>query len=199
MEGRKVVRAEVWCSNAPGLRLFFHCSPRFRKDGTLAKLIKIVKIAVSTALLATLLVAAVAVVAIVSGAVPYKIYVVHTNSMTPTIPSKSAVVVEDGVYHVGQPVAYRKGTGVVTHRLMSVGPDGTITTKGDANRTADPWHVPLRSIIGGVVAAPHLVGWGIVYMQQTLGWASLLLALACIGLIWSIAKELELKTETAFG
>ena len=37
-----------------------------------------------------------------TGAVPYRVYVVHTGSMSPTIPSRSAVVVREGSYHVGQ-------------------------------------------------------------------------------------------------
>lgn len=155
----------------------------------MANLIKIVKIAVSTALLAALLVVVAVVVAMVSGAVPYKMYVVRTGSMTPTIPPESAVIVRSGVYHLGQPVAYRKGSEVIAHRLVAINADGTINTKGDANRTIDPWHVPVGNIVGGVVAAPHRLGWWIVYFKNPVGMASFALALLCFWLIWSIADE----------
>jgi len=130
-------------------------------------------------------------VSIAAGLVPYRVYVIHTGSMRTTIPPTSIVIVREGAYRVGQPVAYRRGDGVITHRLMSIAANGTITTKGDANRTADPWHVPVSNIIGGVVASVPFVGWAVVYAQQLAGIASILLAIVCASLIWSIAKDLD--------
>lgn len=125
---------------------------------------------------------------------PYKVFVVHTGSMTPTIPSKSAVVVEEGEYHVGDVISFREHGVVVTHRLMAIHPNGTITTKGDANRTADPWHVRTSDIIGGVVAAPRLVGFYLTYVKNPIGIVSIVLGLICLWLIvdlWSMAGKLD--------
>ncbi len=96
---------------------------------------------------------------IAMGALPYRVYIVHTGSMKPTIPSRSAVIVREGKYHVGQVVTFVEDGNVVTHRLMSMSAAGLTTTKGDANRTDDPWHVSKREIIGGVVAAPRQIGY----------------------------------------
>ncbi len=115
------------------------------------------------------------------GAVPYRVYVIHTGSMSPTIPSRSAVLVREGRYHVGQVVTFREHGALVTHRLVAIHPDGTVDTKGDADRSLDPWHVRTSDIVGGVVLAPHLVGFALVYVRSPLGAASLLLAVL---LVW---------------
>ncbi|HET7060136.1 MAG TPA: signal peptidase I [Candidatus Saccharimonadales bacterium] len=125
---------------------------------------------------------------------PYKVFVVHTGSMTPDIPSKSAVIVEEHQYHVGQVISFKIHGEVVTHRLVAINPNGTITTKGDANRTADPWHPPTSNIIGSVVAAPHLVGFYLTYVKNPIGIVSIFLGLICLWLIfdlWFMAGQLD--------
>lgn len=131
-----------------------------------------------------------ATVALATGRLPYRFYVVHTGSMRPTIPPGSLVITRRGAYRVGQPVSYLKGDEVITHRLMAISANGTITTKGDANRTADPWHEPVGNIIGGVVASVPMLGWLAIYLQQIPGIASILLAVICIWLVHSIALDL---------
>ena len=76
-------------------------------------------------------------------------YVVHTGSMTPAIPIKSAVLVEERSYHVGQVISFRESGAVVTHRFVGLNPDGTLITKGDANTTVDPWKTTRADVIGG--------------------------------------------------
>lgn len=128
---------------------------------------------------------------IVSGVLPYRVFIVHTGSMSPTIPSTSAVIVRVGDYKVGQPISfYEQGT-VITHRLVKINADGTIDTKGDANATEDPWHVHTSAIIGGVVAAPAHLGYWIVYLRSPLGLASIVLALLSCWLIWSFVGQTD--------
>lgn len=122
-----------------------------------------------------------------TGNLPYRVYVVHTGSMIPTIPPESAVVVREHEYHVGQVISFVEHGNVVSHRLMAIHPNGTITTKGDGNRTADPWHVPISAIIGGVVAAPRHLGYLLTYLRLPEGAASILLALLCLWQIWGLA------------
>ena len=45
-----------------------------------------------------------------SGRLPYQMYIVHTGSMSPTIPSRSAVIVKKGAYSLGQVIAFHNRT-----------------------------------------------------------------------------------------
>jgi len=137
-----------------------------------------------SAIFATLLVALVVVLG-----TDKRVYVVHTGSMTPTIPSKSAVLVDERSYHVGQVISFRESGAVVTHRFVGLNPDGTLITKGDANTTVDPWKTTRADVVGGVVAAPRDLGYWLIYLKKPLGAASVLFTVICIGLIWSIASE----------
>lgn len=125
-----------------------------------------------------------------TGHLPYRVYVVHTGSMYPTIPSESAVIVRENRYRVGQVVSFTEHGEVVSHRLMAIRPDGTIVTKGDANPTIDPWHVPASNIIGGVVAAPRHLGYLLTYMKTPQGAMSILATLLCLWQIWALAGDL---------
>ena len=124
-------------------------------------------------------------VLLATGVLPYKLYIVHTGSMSPTIPPKSAVFVQDGVYHLGQVITFESVNGVVTHRLIKRNADGTLVTKGDANRTADPGTVSPSEVIGGVVMAPRMLGYWLAYLKNPAGLASLFLTIVCLWLIYS--------------
>ena len=126
---------------------------------------------------------------IVSGVLPYRVFIVHTGSMSPTIPSTSAVLVRVDRYKLGQPISYYEQGVVITHRLEAINADGTITTKGDANATEDPWHPKTSAIIGGVVAAPPHLGYWLVYFKNPLGLGSILLAVLTCWLIWSLVEQ----------
>jgi len=145
-----------------------------------------------SSVLKTMLLAAVPVLLLVgallflTGQLPYKVYVVHTGSMTPTIPTRSLVIVREHQYHVGEVVSFRVNGEIVTHRLVAINANGTITTKGDANRTDDPWHPPVANIIGGVVAAPRYLGYWLMYARNPFGFASVLLMLLVLWQIWTL-------------
>jgi signal peptidase I len=121
----------------------------------------------------------------------YKVYVIHTGSMTPTIPSRSAVLVHKGDYHVGQVVSFQTAAGIVTHRVVKRNIDGSLTTKGDGNADNDVNVLQPASVIGGVVSAPRDLGYWIVYLENPLGIGSAIGMLMCVGLIWSVAMGLE--------
>jgi len=137
-------------------------------------------------LLVPLIVAAAFVLAL-SGTLPYKIYVVHTGSMSPAITSRSAVIVHEHEYTLGQPISFYAHGEVITHRLVGINSDGTIDTKGDANATIDPWHVPASAIIGGVIAAPTEVGYWLTYLKNPAGLASILFSVLACWQIWSFS------------
>ena len=125
----------------------------------------------------------------VTGVFSYKIYIIHTGSMSPTIPTRSAVIVHEGPTQVGQVVTFRAEGGVVTHRLVKQLPDGTYETKGDANETIDPDAIEASQIIGPVVAAPHEVGYWLTYFKSWVGLGSLAFGILCLWLICSLLTE----------
>lgn len=127
----------------------------------------------------------------VAGVIPYRVYVIHTGSMSPTIPSRSAVLVREGRYHLGQVITFHVNGITVTHRLVAFNPDGTVDTKGDADETRDPWHVRRSHIVGGVVLAPHFVGFALVYVRTPLGAASILLAFLAVSQTVGLARALQ--------
>jgi signal peptidase len=121
----------------------------------------------------------------------FKVYVIHTGSMTPTIPSRSAVLVHKDHYRIGQVVSFQTAAGIVTHRVVKRNIDGSLTTKGDGNKDNDVNVVEPTSVIGGVVAAPRELGYWIVYLENPLGLGSAVGLLLCVGLIWSVAMSFE--------
>ena len=127
---------------------------------------------------------------------PYRVFVIHTGSMDGTIPSRSAVIDHVGEYHVGQVVTFKVNGATVTHRLIEIRSDNTITSKGDGNRSADPWHVPVTNIIGGVVSAPKYLGWWLVFLFRTTGGLSVLLFILAIWQCWHLLKAFESSKPT---
>lgn len=134
---------------------------------------------------------------VVSGILPYRVYIVHTGSMEPTITPRSAVIVQEHVYQVGQPISFYEQGGVITHRLVRVNADGTAITKGDANETADPWTIKTSAIIGGVVANPPELGYWLMYLKNPLGLASIFLSVMVCWQLLSLGKHSGEPTEKA--
>jgi signal peptidase len=126
---------------------------------------------------------------IATGRAGYRVFIVSTGSMMPSISPNSVAIVERGVYRVGQTISFMTASGVVTHRLLERRADGSLVTKGDANATADPGTVSPEDVIGGVIAAPPLMGYLLIYLKDPLGVASLLLAIVCVWLGGSLADQ----------
>jgi signal peptidase len=125
-----------------------------------------------------------------AGKLPYKVYLVHTDSMEQTIRPGSLVLVRESQYHVGQVITFKVNGLIVTHRLIAIHPNGTIVTKGDANRTADPWRATKANIIGGVVRTIPMVGylWFFIFMTWE-GPVSILLAISFFVMLWLLARR----------
>lgn len=146
-------------------------------------------------LMVTVIVLATAfVVACNSGATPYRLYAVRTGSMGHTIPPRSEVVVRKGQYHVGQVISFTYAGETITHRLIKLH-DGYATTKGDANGTADPWTVPEKNIIGGVVAAPKQAGFALLFVTHS--WVGKLDIMLLFLLVWLIVTFPETEEPPA--
>lgn len=120
-----------------------------------------------------------------SGVLPYRLFIVHTGSMSPTFASTSAVIVHTGEYRVGEPVSFTENGDIVTHRLISIAEDGSIVTKGDANATPDPWKLTTKDILGGVVSdIPHL-GYWLQFLKNPIGLLTILMAAIVCWQLWT--------------
>lgn len=81
---------------------------------------------------------------------------VTTGSMSPALRPGTLVVafpVAPSRIRPGDVVMFRKPDRperIVTHRVVTVAPDGSLTTKGDANDAPDPWRVRAADVMGKV-------------------------------------------------
>ena len=149
--------------------------------------------------LMTITLLAMAVVTLTAWHQGYRLYVVHTGSMTPALkpgdvvfdkpargdaiidrPSTAAVKPGEIVTFVSDP----HGT-LVTHRVVAV-KNGVITTKGDANLTNDPWTLNASQVVGQRITTLPRMGYVLMYLKQPLGIASILLSVIGLMLLWRL-------------
>jgi signal peptidase len=119
----------------------------------------------------------------------YQLYIVHTGSMMPTLNPGDVVVDQPASsVHPGEIVTFRHSTvtnDLVTHRVAAVR-HGVIRTKGDANRTADLWHIQPGMVRGAVShRIPHL-GYALVFLKQPAGVAAVLTSAWTVMLLWGL-------------
>lgn len=120
----------------------------------------------------------------------YRVYVVHTGSMMPTLRPGDAILdaPAPASVHPGEVIAFAMHSGpdsVVTHRVASIS-DGIVRTKGDANRTIDPWTLQLSQVVGTSVTLLPRVGFVIVYLKQPQGLASVIVLALAFTLLWQL-------------
>jgi signal peptidase I len=126
-----------------------------------------------------------------SGQLPFRIYAVQSGSMSPDIPTRSAVLVHtERDYAPGDVIAFNVGDNVTTHRLLEIEPDGTYVTKGDAVEQVDPFPITEADVIGKVVGTVPELGYWLVYLQQPVGMFSVIAGGIALWLIWSVAADL---------
>jgi len=127
----------------------------------------------------------------------YNIYLVRSESMTPTINMGDMVITGplggplNGELKPEAIVIYEHGKELVTHRLLSI--DGeALVTKGDAAEEPDPWSVSLSNVRGIYLFRIPYIGYVPNFVRTKLGWflviilpATLLVAL----LVKDIVKE----------
>lgn len=107
----------------------------------------------------------------------YSPLIVLTDSMYPNIKSGDLIIVQEAKaseIQVNDIISFfdpesDDGTSVVTHRVVAVLPDGSFTTKGDANNTEDEVPVPAGNLVG--VYKTRIPGAGDVamFLQTTPG------------------------------
>ena len=109
---------------------------------------------------------------------PVWLFAVRTGSLEPRLSAAGTSSWSTRANGIGDNRSHSPHNGGgITHRLASVNSDSTFVTKGDANKTPDPWVVQPRDTIGAVFAtAPHL-GYWLVYLKSITGLAAVICAL----------------------
>lgn len=131
------------------------------------------------------MVLALALVLAVPQVLGWELYGVVSGSMEPAIPVGSAVFVRPeglGEVGLGSVIAFGRGGGVVTHRVVGVNEDGLLITQGDANDTADLLPVGADELVGEVVAHVPVLGRVLLPLSSMAGKVALL-ALGIAGLL----------------
>ena len=115
--------------------------------------------------------------------------VLTSDSMAPTLRTGDVVIAapHDGsVLGAGTVVLFDDpaGTGQVTHRIMSVGEDGTYITRGDANRLQDSTPLPAEDVVGvGRILVP-LIGSPLVWWWTGTWWKVALWLAGTVLCVW---------------
>jgi signal peptidase len=120
----------------------------------------------------------------------YRMYVIHTGSMQPTLKLGTLVVTQPAGrgYGPGDVITFRHSdttTDLVTHRVFAIDSTG-ITTKGDANATPDAWTIRPDQVRGVRWLTLPGVGYVLVFLQQPAGLAAVVTALMGTIVLWGL-------------
>lgn len=122
----------------------------------------------------------------------WRVFIVHTGSMTPKIASGDLVIDRPATsVHVGEVITFAKVHGqYTTHRVAAVTPNG-IRTRGDANPSDDFGYVTKSQVSGRVVASVPYAGFAAVFLRQPEGIAGVVLIMVAVCLAWSLSLGCE--------
>lgn len=97
----------------------------------------------------------------------WKPYVVMSGSMAPAMRPGDLILVDPHAESVAvsEVVTYTDPRGVVTHRVLSQGEDGTFQLKADANPQPDTGPVARTQVIGPVRLVLPKVGWPVLQLR----------------------------------
>ncbi len=101
-------------------------------------------------------------------------YAILSGSMEPAYSAGDLAYVAKAApenIQVGDIIAYTSDSALqtVTHRVVEVRPDGSFTTKGDANESPDAAPVPPENVLGTVSFALPKLGYASVYFATDSG------------------------------
>jgi len=132
----------------------------------------------------------------------YDMYLVKSESMTPTINMGDLILIgpPDGLFSngigPGTIITFRYGNELVTHRIVSL-QDGSYITKGDATEEPDSTPVESSQIVGTYIFKVPKLGYLVDFMHTKIGWYVVVIvpAIIFLGLIFKeIVKEVLHKT-----
>jgi signal peptidase len=119
-------------------------------------------------------------------------YVMTGDSMHGSIDRGSVLlerVVPVSDLRVGDVITYQapasaQHQGLVTHRIVAIGPEG-ISTRGDASSSPDPWTLPTQSTVPRVTFILPWVGYAYLLLLEPYTWALVLASLGVLGVLLS--------------
>lgn len=117
---------------------------------------------------------------------------ITSGSMAPAVRSGDVVLVDPdfGAPGPGSVVAFESEDTVVVHRVAEAHPDGSLTTRGDANPSIDSSPVTSDRLMGTGRLLVPFIGY-----LKTVGWAPLLIVAAVSGgLVWWWPKRPVIAT-----
>lgn len=112
-------------------------------------------------------------------------FLITGGSMEPAIPVGSMVFVQPvapDALRAQDVVTYTLDGRTRTHRIVEVNPDGSFTTRGDANQVNDPEHVTFAGRAGLVRAHVPWLGYFMNSWRQNALYAGIALGAACVAL-----------------
>ena len=124
----------------------------------------------------------------------FKVKIVLSGSMEPTIKTGSIVVVKPADdYKIGDIITFQKRIDKepTTHRIEDirvVGGSPIYTTKGDANNAEDRGEIQKEEIIGKVLFSIPYLGYIINFIQKPIGF-SLIIVLPAIVIVYDEARK----------
>ncbi len=134
---------------------------------------------------------------------PYRIMVVLSGSMAPSLRVGDALLIRSGAtsFHEGDIVTFQREGQFVTHRVVEV-ESAHLVTRGDANNAADPWTVPISAVEGLYVLQLPFLGYLVWFSRQPIGWLALVVlpaAALVIGEMISVVSTSSSKTHSEEG
>jgi signal peptidase I len=131
----------------------------------------------------------------------YRMYVVETGSMTPSIMAGDVVIDRTPVhgYERGDVITVQISAAgdMVTHRMTRLDAHGRVHTKGDANEKADAWALRQEQVRGVVKQKVPNLGYLIVFMRQPEGVAGVMTSALSLFLLWGICFPQESRGRSA--
>lgn len=146
----------------------------------------------------SLILLAVALLFVVSFLQGYRLLVISSGSMTPSLGIGDIIVIEPRSIQsisVGDIVAFSNGVNIIVHRVVNEASDGgCLVTRGDANDVNDPLWACSNTILGRVVFRVPYIGYPFLIAVSAIGsvYSVLFLAscLLCLTFIIYIVKNM---------
>ncbi|MEL9908098.1 MAG: signal peptidase I [Desulfurococcus sp.] len=146
----------------------------------------------------SLILLAVALLFVVSFLQGYRLLVISSGSMTPSLGIGDIIVIEPRSIQsisVGDIVAFSNGVNIIVHRVVNEASDGgCLVTRGDANDDNDPLWACSNTILGRVVFRVPYIGYPFLIAVSAIGsvYSVLFLAscLLCLTFIIYIVKNM---------
>ena len=122
---------------------------------------------------------ALALAGILAPAFGWRMDVVQSGSMSPTIGVGDLVITspcDPKDIQAGDTICFRSGGTLVCHRVTAVDEGNqTFSTKGDANEDPDPVPVAYGDVVGRMAANVPLLGYVVSFLRTPFGWALMIL------------------------